>query len=593
MIYVILRTILLFFPFILIFNFKDRLYGFSLIFSIVLSSHLLIGLITQKLDIFNHSTVLSLHVIIAITSLIIFLRKRQKLKIVFTPFVIIAFLIIFLQLWSVHNNYSGKVSIINKAIKVENAKFPYPYFSDEWSGVSLVKYSLENNTFPNGNPLAPGKHFYHFSNLLLPFFSVTAEIMLLLRLDPLTSYSLFSLSAGLIICLISYFLLRANHLSKLAAIFGILSIPLITNSSNLPGIWYYIPFIGGLIFFLNSLLAATLKKPFLYIINCLLAILIYPPLLIFVISSLLVFAFSYRKGIKTKLKILSGGFLAALTAGIIIIINQKVNLIDLWPLIKKSMFYSSLDNGIVNYSPENILPIIILIPALIGLLYLVKIKNWLLLIPTLTGLLFWIIYSHTLDYFIISPERVVVTSALLLTISAAFGFNYFLKKIPNKLFRLKKETWIIIFNFLLIIAFSLTITNYTNREKWNKLKLQANINGKIIEVSPLPPATNYLTKDDLIIFKPLVKEKFLSQNWKGLVIGASTGNYPMDSKPSFIGNHFLSYNDFLKADCYLKNNLAKNHGFDYVYSPRFSCPFFQEISINDSENLRLYKFNPS
>ena len=592
MIYIILGVILLFFPFILIFNFKDRLYGFSLIFSIVLSSHLLIGLITQKLGLFSYSVILSLHIIIAIISLAVFLKKRQKLKIAFTPFVIIAFLIIFFQLWSVHNNYSGRVSTTNKTVEVKNAKLPYPYFSDEWAGVSLIKYSLENNTLPNGNPLAPGKHFYHFSNLLLPFFSVTAEIMLLLRLDPLTSYSLFSLSAGLIICLISYFLLRANHLSKLAAIFGILSIPLITNSSNLPGIWYYIPFIGGLIFFLNSLLAATLKKPFLYIINCLLAILIYPPLLIFVISSLLVFAFSYRKGIKTKLKILSGGFLAALTAGIIIIINQKVNLIDLWPLIKKSMFYSSLDNGIVNYSPENILPIIILIPALIGLLYLVKIKNWLLLIPTLTGLLFWIIYSHTLDYFIISPERVVVTSALLLTISAAFGFNYFLKKISNKLFRLKKETWIIIFNFLLIIAFSLTITNYTNREKWNKLKLQANINGKIIEVSPLPPATNYLTKDDLAIFSSLHKESFLSQNWKGLVIGASTGNYPMDSKPSFIGNRFLSYNDFLKADCSEKNSLVKNHNFNYVYSPPFSCPFFQEISINNSDNLRLYKFNP-
>jgi hypothetical protein len=243
------------------------------------------------------------------------------------------------------------------------------------------------------------------------------------------------------------------------------------------------------------------------------------------------------------------------------------------------MFYSSLDNGIVNYSPENILPIIILIPALIGLLYLVKIKNWLLLIPTLTGLLFWIIYSHTLDYFIISPERVVVTSALLLTISAAFGFNYFLKKIPNKLFRLKKETWIIIFNFLLIIAFSLTITNYTNREKWNKLKLQANINGKIIEVSPLPPATNYLTKDDLIIFKPLVKEKFLSQNWKGLVIGVSTGNYPMDSKPSFIGNHFLSYNDFQKADCYLKNDLAKNHGLTMFTLLAFLVPFFKKYQL--------------
>ena len=105
----------------------------------------------------------------------------------------------------------------------------------------------------------------------------------------------------------------------------------------------------------------------------------------------------------------------------------------------------------------------------------------------------------------------------------------------------------------------------------------------------MPPASEYLTADDLFIFKKINKTNFLSLPWKGLTIGSATENYPLETKPSFITNKKLSYPVFIGSNCDAKKDLAISHRISYVYSSAFTCPNFQEYAVS-RENLHLYKF---
>lgn len=590
----LLGLILLIAPFSLLCFFKNKLSGFTIITTLIIATHLLIGLLTQGLHIFYYPIILSLHLLSSFIIALILIKKRRQLNFKFSlaPFVILAFILIFFKLWSVHNYYSGEISTIVKPITVTHAKLPYPFFSDEWVGVSLINYSLENNTLPNGNPLINGDHYNHFSNLLVAFFSITAELMMLLQLTPLTTYAYFSLISGLLICYLVYLLLKANQTTVTAALIGALTIPLITNGSNLPGIWYYIPFVLGIITFLLSLIAASLKNYYFYLINIFLTIIFYPPLAVLLFASLIALFFSKQTiNLNKKLIWIFGGGVSILGAALIIILLQDTNWLIIKSLIENSIFRSSLDKGLINISPENILPPVIIGLSVLGIFYILKLKKFFLLFPLLVGLFFWTIYSYTYNFFIIGVERVVTITAILLVIAAAFGSDYLLQKIPEKLLGIRKNKIYLIIKISLIVLFSFIALTYTSRNDWKKLELKTNINGFENSFLPSAPATQYLNEEDLQLFSSLKKERFLSLPWKGLAVGAATGNYPLHSKPSFISNRFVNYIDFIRADCQGKNNFAHHQAINYIYLPSFDCPLFKKIG-SSSENLNLYKFTP-
>jgi hypothetical protein len=136
---------------------------------------------------------------------------------------------------------------------------------------------------------------------------------------------------------------------------------------------------------------------------------------------------------------------------------------------------------------------------------------------------------------------------------------------------------------------------------WHRLPLYVerniiNPNGTIQNVPqklfPAPPVTRYLRDDDLKLFSDFSKKKFISPQWKGLVLGVTTGNYPLDSKPSMVTNNILSYDVFNSAVCEQKQKYIDTHKIDLVYSASTTCAGFKEIG-KTSENLHLYSVTQS
>jgi hypothetical protein len=107
---------------------------------------------------------------------------------------------------------------------------------------------------------------------------------------------------------------------------------------------------------------------------------------------------------------------------------------------------------------------------------------------------------------------------------------------------------------------------------------------------PNLPLNRYLAPDDLTIWQGIIGKNFTAPPWKGLVIGAATGNFPLESKSSTITMSIMPYAKFLSADCTEKAALAERYSISYAYLPAFKCPNFVELG-ESSERLHLYKYN--
>ena len=258
----IFGLILISFPFILIFCFKDRIITFIYLLGGSLVINLIIAFLTQFFHVFYYSLVIGLYSIVNLLVLIFFIknRKQASFKIRFNWLVIIGFLISFFELWSVHFLYTETRSTINGYQEVIRSAQPYPYFSDEWVGVSLTKYSINSHSLPVVNSLAVDHKNSNFPNIFVCFFSLIAEIFLILNLNPLFGYAFLSIASGFIISLLVYLWLKSNKANSISSLIAAMSIPFIVNGANLPGIWYLIPLTGGVILSLISFIGFSYKK---------------------------------------------------------------------------------------------------------------------------------------------------------------------------------------------------------------------------------------------------------------------------------------------------------------------------------------------
>lgn len=622
----ILGIISLLAPFIVVFCFKNKIKGFAYVSTAVFILHIFVALLTQVLHIFSYSLILVIHLIVAGVSIGIFMRHHASLYLdtsekksryyKYTRWVpYLAALIIFFQLFSVHYNYTGLITTFSGFQKVEHAEYPYPYFSDEWIGAGLAQYSISSHSLPTVNPLFFNQQY---PNFLVVYFSFIAEIILLLGLFPLTAYPMLAIGSGMFIIFLIYVYLREENISTFSAIVTALLVPFIVNGANLPGIWYLLPFHVSFMLFMLALILMAQKDKYAAI-PALFALLVYPPMIVFVLPSLLIYLLplfrrdhirehkhiKIRTYIKENIRELSlyGAIVTVLALFIItlIIINTNYSFSGLVHIISGLFVRTNLtQNGIPAMPIWNVMPLIGIFLAIYGLIGFGRHRLW-LSVPIAMGGLLWWIYSNTSLVFIIDYPRVVMITSWLLMLCVGYGIEHLIYDIRtrpwkspilqhlHKLFH--KQSVFVTFQFLLLVVFFAASCGYTARTNWTKLQLQIPSVHGTMNLLPAAPANRYLTSDDIRLFEGLSKNIFISPSWKGLVLGVATGNYPLESKPATIANQYLSYNEFIGRDCASKIALATQKRIGYVYGARFDCPGF-EAQGTSTEGLILYRFRP-
>ncbi len=590
--------ILLALPFLAVILFKDKNlpagrhgigFVFVLFFSILF--HVVLALVTQMLGIFYYGVVLGA-VILADLILLFFIFKKIKAS-GFMFYVscfkkldwALVFVIIvgFLTLYQVHYNYTGKINIATDRQvtyhEVENMQYVYPYFSDEWYSVALIENSINNHSLLITNPFDNS----FFLNLELFFHSFLAEIILILNLNPLTQYTLLSIFFNLLILVLVYLLLRISNLSKSVCAISALSLLYITCGANMPGMWNLIPFNMGIIMVLIMFIFISLGNFKMVFASSILGSLFYPPLFIFYLLGFThSFLNMYKLPIQKILKF-SGYLIISIILSVIIyllLLNYApIKLLDY--IISRIFFVSYFAPFSPGFAIYNVILWPLILFAILGIYFVFKNKKW-LFYQAVLGVVFWIIYLFTNYRFMIEFERIVVITSIIITIIAGFGIQSFKRYIVN-------IKYFYLFEIIILFLFAFYIPSYTARDAWTSLSL---VEPKSkLKIFPKAPANNYLTNEDLRIFKNIKNAKFLSTPWKGTVIGTATNNYPVVIKEGTIsmGKENI-INDFVNADCIGKINIAENLKIDYVYLYDFNCPEFKEVD-KSKEGFYLYKFN--
>ncbi len=563
--------------------------------------HLAVALITQVFGLFTYYFVLAIHIIVCLFIILktnfkeIFKYIRHNIiKIDWVLLVIIA--IIFTSLYSVHYNYSGKYSVVSGVYQqAEHMKYPYPYFSDEWYAVAFIKESIEKQTLPFQHPLHWEDTQPGFYNLEFPFHSFLAELMVLLNLDPVTNYTILIIFSGLLICLLVYFFLRLNKLHKLSAAVSSLSILYIVNSSTLPGIWFLIPLILGILSMILGFFFIASKNKRMIVVSTILTLLFYPPLFIVYTPAIIIFYF-LRSDWALRKKIKNIAYHLILLIDIAIIISfiyflSGGSFVNFFAYISSKIYYINfIEIGTPDFKLWYIVPIFIIALFIPGIISLLKKKMYWLLTIVGIGLILWLVYSLYPARLIIGYERIVVLTAIIITLIAGFGLDYLINILRKSFsFFRSSDIWNYILLVVLII-FILFVPNYTKRENWLKLKLSDQETGKVY--LPAAPANQYLTSEDIKLFDTISKWEcsFLSPPWKGTVIGVVSSCYPLATKPGTITNNRFLYHDFMRADCQKKAQIAENNYISVFYTPKFDCPGF-DLDYISQEGLYLYYYN--
>ena len=600
MLQLIIGILLILTPFLLVHKFNNKIVGFSAILAGTVLFHLAIAFITQGLHVFHYPVLASLHGIVAAFSIFFFVKSDSfpvKININKEHLIFIfALILIFFQFYSVHFNYSGEVSSSVGTHYVYNDSYTYPSFSDEWIAVYAVNKSIDTNSLP-WNDFFFGKPDHNF---LVAFHSLIAEITLLMGLNVLTQYAYIVIVFGLISVISIFLVLRSLGVSIMVATITMLLVPYVTSGSNLPMLWYLLPWNVGFIIFLLSVVFMVRGRQWLAVVSSLLATVLYPPILLFTATSILIYLL--KGGMEDKevnRKKMIGTYIAIMSLITVsfIVISALLSKIPLIEIAGTSfdLIIRPLNNAFhvnPNLSIWYIVPMIAL-PFSFYAIWIARKQITYFVVPALIGLALWLIYSFSNFTFLVDFHRVAAMTSLMLMIFAGIGLQasyVWAKDNYPKIFNYNTS---VIFVALALIIFLLLSSSYTSRENWRKLTTPVFINkGKMTVVHPAPPSNRYYQEDDFTIFSKIDGQRFLSPGWKGLIIGAVTNNKPLFTKPSTQTLVYVSYDLFMKSSCSEKEEIASTKNIPYVYTnEQLNCDRFIKVD-ESSEGFVLYKFHP-
>ncbi len=586
----------------LIREWKDKKLGFAYVLSFFLAFHLSTALLTQAFGVFTYPVIIAVHVVVLAAvavrinllqffvrrwDMVLFWRKARGVDWALVLVLVIAFI----HLYPVHYNYSGKYTVITteEYQEIENMRYPYPYFSDEWYAIALIKDVISSRSLLFRDPMK--REYTPFTNLEFAFHSLLAELALLLNLDPLTDYVNMIIVSGLLICTLVYLFLRFDNVGKPSAALAASAVLYITNGANLPGTWDLIPLILGIISMLLSFFFFSSSDRRMILMLALLTLLFYPPLTPFYVLAV-IFHFGMMEALPwaQKVKAISGILIAAVLTGVILALSCC------W--LAKGAFENSVHDLLLSkifprpFPPDatpqfaiwNIVPIPVLALSVLGIFSAAGRRSWLVGMAVM-GLIYWNVYARFQFHFFLDYERVVVVTSILLTLMAGYGLDYLVKILKrNNAFRRNNSLNYIQAGGLVFLLFS--SATYTRRDNWQKLMLSHWGLKKVFR--PAAPANRYLHPDDLRIFKEIKGKKFLSAPWKGTVIGVATGNYPLAMKEGTLGGEMTDFRKFMDGNCARKYWMVRLDGIQYVYLPLFDCPHFEFVD-KSAEGFYLYR----
>ncbi|MES2223665.1 MAG: hypothetical protein V4469_01895 [Patescibacteria group bacterium] len=579
MILTLFGTLLLLLPFLVVISSDNRPRTFTYVFAGSTALYLTLAIATQLFHIFFYGVILTLHIILLGFWLWYAYRKKWLSKPVrMRPhwYIIVLCLFALIFLTSIHFDYTGAVDSVSGLRYVKSSSYPYPFYSDEWVAVSLINFTITNHSLPLVNPLFENSSF---PNFLFVFHSLFAYFFLILNLTVLTHYVFFAILNTILILIFAYWLLRLFNLSRFASFLSALTLLFMTNSGNLPGLWNLLPYNVSILFLIIGMIGYLTESVWLYYIGLVVAFVVYPPALIFIVPLMLASVSKkdkdWCKKINKKYYYITGGVLV-----FALLISEYFHLFSF-------VFRRKLDLGIVYYEPWNILPFIIIPFVCIGVWNVWKGKISIILWPMFVGLVLWVVSIFIPFVFIIEQNRVVVITSVFLVLSGAFGIDTLIHYLKNKFGDVFDRQGILFLKVILFIFYVLMAVFSSHFGMWHKLVLKSDIGGNH-QFVPAPPVTRYLTPNDLSLFKDIHGQRFIAPSWKGLVIGAATGNFPLDSKTSTISNVYLHYEDFVNAGCDEKQSLISKYRISYAYIASTTCKTFREIG-RGSEGLVLYK----
>jgi hypothetical protein len=127
-----------------------------------------------------------------------------------------------------------------------------------------------------------------YTNLLLPFNTLVAVSFFIFGLDPVSQWAVMVVVFGLLICLALYILMRKSGIGIIPASIAIMFVPFLAQSGNLPGVWFLLPYNVGLLALIFMLVGLIIKNRPLTIVAGILSVIFYPPMMVFVVPTLIV-----------------------------------------------------------------------------------------------------------------------------------------------------------------------------------------------------------------------------------------------------------------------------------------------------------------
>jgi len=567
----------------------------------ILLAHSCIGLVLQFFGIFTGVTVAIFYVILLAVLLVISKNKswiilnnkgigHSPTKLIFIGFAIAA--VAGMALSFVHFNYNGVVSTTKGAEYAVNMTYPYPIFSDEWVAVEVINETIHNQTLPVSDVFF-GKPVFNF---LFGFHSFISELHLFFDINPLYGYVYFSVIISVLTILIAWRLLSVIGIFQPIAVFTSLMLLYVTTGSNLPGLWYLLPWNMGFIFLLLTYIFLVKKEYVFAAFSIIFGSFMYPPLTLF--FAFVGVGFFIKKAHCLKFyRYVKNKTIIFLFVGAIITLTCLFSEAVRDVILLGFQYVVRPLNSVAGVAPSFYIWTIVPIISLIGFLFSFQKKNRevfsFMLYPAIGGCVLWTIYLIGFPTVIIDYHRVVSITGLHIVIISALGLQalmmYFISYFDYNFEVIKKHSTTAV--VVIICIFLLLNIGYTNRNNWALLEKrvwQPSTQSYYI-IKPRPPVNSYMQEDDLRIFSEYEGKRFLAPAWKSLVIAAATENIPLETKPATFTIKEFSLNKFMKLSCEEKVLAAEKYEIDLVYSSSFICEGFVEVDTSEEGGF-LYEF---